>query len=442
MSSSKHLPTLAGRLKSRIRRIVTSGSLHEGGRAPTALPASRRKPGKEPQYKRFLTDNPVAYRAAIEAAETYASKLVDGEHAWLFAKPYDDTPGNPQYFRLMYDVLNILQAMRLPANARILEVGSGPGWVTEILLMMGFSVDALEPSSDLIDIARHRCTALKHHYHLRGEPKVRFHQDTLETIDFPEQGFDAILYFDVLHHVVDERVCIEKSFRFLKTGGCVGIIDPSWHPDFKPLEKHMMEEMAKFGTLENPFSTEYIDRLLLDAGFVDIERYISVNGMFSAGQSMRPLQEFSDRPMAGSNNMTARRPHSDGVAWPSCASPYFTSDARITLLSGGIDAARGAAAMTVKVENTGQTLLENKPGDSGHITFALRRNAPGAPDFIECGGRVALPRNLTPGQSTEAVVQFTLPEDAGFQGWELDMVAESLFWFSTRGMPGCPVPVR
>lgn len=65
------------------------------------MPASRRKPGKEPQYKRFLTDNPVAYRAAIEAAETYASKLVDGEHAWLFAKPYDDTPGNPQYFRLM-----------------------------------------------------------------------------------------------------------------------------------------------------------------------------------------------------------------------------------------------------------------------------------------------------------------------------------------------------
>ena len=65
MSSSNYLPTLAGRLKSRIRRIVTSGLYMRVAAPLTALPASRRKPGKEPQYKRFLTDNgglPGGYR--------------------------------------------------------------------------------------------------------------------------------------------------------------------------------------------------------------------------------------------------------------------------------------------------------------------------------------------------------------------------------------------
>src|SRR5271165_3716140 len=86
-------------------------------------------------YRRFLSDDPTPYKKAIEAAESYVSKLDEGNKDWLHSKPFDQTQGNTQYFRLMFDLLNILQAMHLPARARILEVGSGPGWITEILLM-------------------------------------------------------------------------------------------------------------------------------------------------------------------------------------------------------------------------------------------------------------------------------------------------------------------
>ena len=100
--------------------------------------------------RRFLTANPMAYQSAISAARTYVAKLQPGDVAWLHANPYDPNKGHPQYFRLMFDLLNILQAMSLPAGGRILEIGSGPGWVTEVLLMLGFTVEALEPSADLI----------------------------------------------------------------------------------------------------------------------------------------------------------------------------------------------------------------------------------------------------------------------------------------------------
>jgi len=129
--------------------------------------------GSSVMPRRFLSDNPMAYRQALEAAESYVAKLDEcGSSDWLYSKPFDMTPGNPGYFRLMYELMNLLKVMGIPVRGRILEIGSGPGWVTEILLMLGFSVDALEPSADLIKVAKSRCSALKGHYRFSAEPDV------------------------------------------------------------------------------------------------------------------------------------------------------------------------------------------------------------------------------------------------------------------------------
>ncbi len=430
MHNKKGASPLLGSIKGYFKTISSPGQDED---APAALADIR--------YKRFLTDNPVAYQNAIEAAQTYVSKLADRERAWLFAKPFDPARGNTEFYRLMYDLLNILETMRLPPQARILEIGSGPGWVTEILLMLGFSVDALEPSSDLIAIAKERCAALAVHYHHPGEPKVRFHQDTLERINFEEESFDAILFFDVLHHVVDENLAVENSFRFLKRGGCLGVVDPSWHPDYKNLETQMIGEMVKFGTLENPFSTEYIDHLLNKAGFIEIERYISVNGMFTKDQMLQPLQKFSPRPYAGSNNMTARKPDGDDMRFPSCLDTNFKTDADITLLSGGINREKRSASIRITLKNTGATLFDCRPTRTGHITLSLRQGEPGAAAFVECLERYPIAERLIPGAETTMSLHFTMPTNATLDGWQLDLIAEEAFWFSSRGVKSCPIPV-
>jgi len=390
-------------------------------------------------HKRFLTNNPVAYKNAINAAESYVSKLEDGEIGWLHSKPFDPTPGNPQYFRLMFDLLNILQTMDMPVHARILEIGSGPGWVTEILLMMGFSVDAIEPSTDLISVAQERCAALKTHYRRPAPPKVRFHQSTLEEIEFDDQCFDGILFFDVLHHVVDEEIALEKSFRFLKPGGCLGIVEGAWHPDFKALERALIAEMAKFGTLENPFSAEYIDYLLDKSGFVEIERYVGVNGFFSKNKLSQPLQNFSASPLAGSNNITARKPDNNGHLYPSCTDFSFKTDAQIKIVSGGINIATRTACLVIDFKNTGETLLDNKTAQTGHITLALRQGAPGTKSFLEAQERHVLSETLIPGATVKVELEYTLPLYASLENWELDAVSEGVFWFSGRGIKSCPI---
>lgn len=392
-----------------------------------------------PILKRFLSDNPVAYKKAIEAAESYVSNLIQAEIgvSWLYRKPFDDSVGHTQYFRLMYDLLNLLKVMYIPPQGRVLEIGCGPGWVTEILLMLGFRVDALEPSSYLIKIAQDRCGALADHYQKDVFSNVCFHHTTLEEVEFEDESFNAIIFFDVLHHVVDENKALEKSFRFLAPGGCIGVVEGAWHPDFKALEQELILEMQNFGTLENPFSVEYLDHLLKQCGFVDIVRYVSVNGFFAAEQLSQPLQNFSPCPFNGSNNLTARKPYGE---FHECSDLNLSTYVQWNLLSGGIDPETRRASLVIRLENTGETLWPCQPHKVGRVTVALRRGRPGTDSFLEALIRHNLPKDIVPGESIDLNLLFTIPLDAPLDNWELDLVCEEFFWFSTRGIQSCPIP--
>jgi SAM-dependent methyltransferase len=392
--------------------------------------------------KRFLTEDPTAYKKAIQAAETYVSKLEDGDIGWLHSKPFDPTHGNPQYFRLMFDLLNILQALQIPKNGRVLEVGNGPGWVTEILLMLGFSVEALEPSADLIDIAKERCSALASHYKHPSKGKVNFHQVTLEEVEFEEESFDAILFFDVLHHVVDENSAIEKCFKFLKPGGSLGIVEGAWHPEFKALEKLLIDEMARYGTLENPFSVEYLNILLEKFGFIEIERYVAVNGFFTKNQLRQPLKNFGVQPLSSSNNITARKPSAEDFKYPACTDFRYKTDVTINLHSGGICEVKRMASLKIHLINTGETILNNRNQQLGHITLALRCGIPGTTFFTECKERHLLPQVLVPGDEILIDLLYSLPSESSNEKWELDLVSEGLFWFSSRGIKSCSIPIN
>lgn len=412
--------------------------------APVASPAAPAAPALPDlpalQHRRFLSDNPFAYKKAVEAAAAYVAILEDdGDKWWLYSKPFDQRQHNQQYYRLMYDVLNILQAMDVAPRGRILEIGSGPGWITEILLMLGFSVDALEPAADMVDVARERTTGLAAHYRQPSPPDVRFHTTTLEDIALEDGAFDAVLYFDSLHHIHDEHAAIEKSFRYLKPGGVVGVVEAAWHPDFKELEAGLMAEMEHYGTLENPFSIEYLDALLERAGFVEIQRYSGVNGYFTAPQLAQPMQHFS-APIIGSNNITARKPSLAEMQFPPCTRMDCATAARISVTAGGMRPDGRQAAVEALLENTGETLFSNRPARAGYVTLALRRGVPSTEGFLECRERHPLPATLAPGESASVRLLFTLPADAPLDGWELDAVAEGAYWFSSLGIASGTLP--
>ena len=66
--------------------------------------------------------------------------------------------------------------------------------------------------------------------------------------------------------------------------------------------------MERFGTLESPFTFEYLEFALRETGFTDIVRYHGVNGFYPVEAENAPLREVADLSARFCNNVTAKRP--------------------------------------------------------------------------------------------------------------------------------------
>lgn len=389
-------------------------------------PSATPRPGP---FRRFLSDRAAAEgNHFLQAAREYVAKKTAGEVSWLYYKPYDHNPGNPAFYTEMYQVLNLLQAMAIRPFGRVLEVGSGPGWVTEILALLGFSVDALEPTADMIAIAQRRLSCAFEHYQVSEPPPVRFHETTLEDCTLPGETFDAIFFHEALHHIIDEDQGLAQCFRLLRDGGVLGVSEWAWIPGERDLERQLEEEIARFGTLESPYTQEYLDALLDKHGFVDVQRYHSINGLFRREEGKRTLEELAQIPAHASNNLTAHKP---GALAATSADPGKRTLAEISVLKSRISGRR--LLVEVSLRNSGETVWLVGGEKPGSVNVALRSGKPGEPGFVEAEPRQPLPEAVAPGASITLNLDYSLPGDLPNRNWEIDLVSERLFWFSMRG---------
>jgi hypothetical protein len=169
-------------------------------------------------------------------------------------------------------------------------------------------VEGVEPSEEMIAIARERIASATRHYRLASPPRVTFHATSLEDCALPDESFDAALFHAALHHVVDENRALSQCFRLLRPGGVLGVSEAAWIPGDRELEEQLEEEMRRYGTLENPFTPEYLDRLLRQHGFIEVCRYHSVNGYFPARMGRLRLDQVAGMTAPTHNNLTARKP--------------------------------------------------------------------------------------------------------------------------------------
>jgi SAM-dependent methyltransferase len=393
---------------------------------------------REPQpkvlkHRRYLSDQPQRTEAFLNGATAYVGNLTSEERQYLYEKPFERLPGSPNYFRQMYALLNLLEAMKLPAGARILEVGSGPGWVTEILLGLGFEVDALDPCSDMIAIAEDRTADFLRHHRLPAPANVHFHCASLEDCPLPDQCCDGVLFFQSLHHIIDEHRGLAQSLRVLKPGGILGTEEGPWTPGNRDEEEMWDKEMERFGTLENPYTPEYLDHVLKEAGFINIQRYHSINGYVPAHLGSRSVIELAQIPASCSNALTAQKAGAQNVDVPTTANSTLPTLAEIEVLDAKFNFTARRLTCRVRLRNTGKTLWVHEPRRGGFVTMTVRQGEFGTPSFAEALYRYMLPQEVLPGQELVVDVPFELPKGNLDKPWYLDLVNEGVFWFSTRG---------
>lgn len=393
----------------------------------TFFPRMERGPSREDATRYRPRDPEVEASRLLAAAQAYAGARSGAEHHWLYRKPFDPSPGNASFYTEMYQVLNLLEAMRIAPGGLVLEVGCGPGWVTEILVLLGFRVVAVEPAAEMVEIARERVAAARAKHHLAAGDDVTFLCTSLETAELEAEAFDAVLFHEALHHVIDERLGLGNCFSALRPGGVLGVSEWAWRPGDGVLEAHLEAEMRRFGTLESPFYPPYLDRALAAAGFVDLRRYHAINGFFPADAGKTSIERLAQGPAASTNNLTAHKP-----GYPASPDLEAPLSAAITLLGVERSAESGMLRIAARIANTSPTYWLSRRRRFGYVTIALR--APDAGTFIEAESRHLLPTDLPPGAALEIDLRFRLPEALDHLPWCLELVNEGICWFSERGV--------
>ncbi|CAN7743794.1 class I SAM-dependent methyltransferase [Paenibacillus sp. LjRoot56] len=155
----------------------------------------------------------------------------------------------------------------------VLELGSGPGFVTEQLLngLQDSKITALEVDIDLLDVAKSRLDKFP-------SPRLQFVHSSVYDTGLPDNTFDfAIARLLFLHLHYPEKAA-EEIFRVLKPGGKLVIIDVDdqvfgvVEPNFTLLSS-VIQKLANYQASKggNRYIGRSLPRLLAKAGYIDLD---------------------------------------------------------------------------------------------------------------------------------------------------------------------------
>jgi SAM-dependent methyltransferase len=164
----------------------------------------------------------------------------------------------------------VLRRQGLATDARVLEVGCGPGFVTERLLALvpDGSVVGIDNDPEMVALASRR---------LAPEERIEFREASITETGLPDASFDAATARLVFQHLPDPAPALDELRRLLRPRGRLFVtdIDAGWPLVLEPEAPHMDEigeavTGIRFQRGGNPNIGRSLPRLLRDAGFADL----------------------------------------------------------------------------------------------------------------------------------------------------------------------------
>jgi ubiquinone/menaquinone biosynthesis C-methylase UbiE len=210
------------------------------------------------------------------------------EHA--LNKPFSD-PQCGLYLRDLGTILSLLP----PPPARLLDLGVGTGWTSIFFARRGYEVVGQDISEDMISLARVNQAR-------NGVENVTFVVGDYEELHLPGP-FDCAVFYDSLHHAVDEEKALSSAYVALRPGGLCVTVEPGAGHTRSPESQKAVET---YGVTEKDMPPRRILRAAKKAGFGRFKIYLRPVepveiGSFLTSREARELLKRAVKAVAGRN---------------------------------------------------------------------------------------------------------------------------------------------
>ncbi len=156
-----------------------------------------------------------------EGHRSYVRHLGPAAELWLRTKPFS-APAERELAECLRTFAHIVDQLDLGLRDQVLDVGCGPGWLSEFLARCGYAVTGVDVSEDMVEIARGRVAAIAEQVGVGIGPVAEFH--AMPVLELPWRArFEAAILYDAMHHLDDEVATLEVIRRTLVPGGRIFI---------------------------------------------------------------------------------------------------------------------------------------------------------------------------------------------------------------------------
>lgn len=101
----------------------------------------------------------------------------------------------------------LMEIAGIRSGDQVLELGSGPGHVADLLVQAGAVVTGVDFSPDMVEVAQSKY------------PEITFRQANAEQLPFEVGSFDSVIANFVVHHLARPEKVFREVYRVLKPGG-------------------------------------------------------------------------------------------------------------------------------------------------------------------------------------------------------------------------------
>jgi SAM-dependent methyltransferase len=343
--------------------------------------------------------------------------------------------------RRLFDLATVLMLLDCRPGDRVLDLGAGSGFSSEMLARFGYRVAAVDPDLDALRNNRRRQTFDSS----RIEGKVYVAVGIAERLPFADRSFDGAVGLNVLHHVPDLAGAISEIARVLRPGarfvGC--------EPGLDHLEDaESVRAVRESGENDRPFDViQFLEiatalgfsRALLPATLHTALRLVPLEEIDMFRTGWHPRDTLTNEGVV----QELHRKHAyamlvrDGAAVPTSRKPgKLRSELEVSRLAGPL-APGQTGTVTAVVTNIGDTVWLAAPSPlGGFVTVGCKLTTPSGRLVSDTIGRTFLPADVAPDGKVSLEIQLPIPADVkpGEYALVVDLVNELVCWFSD--LPG------